>query len=121
MSHTTIGYEEVCQISKKEKLPGATIIDVRNPGEYGSGHIPGAHNIPHTEISAALQLNDDEFEKKYNFKRPQKNDQDHPVVLYCLAGKRCLMAADAMQSLGYSSGVLVYENSWNEYSKKSGL
>lgn len=38
------------------RLDDYTIIDVRTPGEYASGHLPGAHNIPldhlHTALSA---------------------------------------------------------------------
>ena len=28
------------------RLHELTVIDVRTPGEYASGHLPGAHNIP---------------------------------------------------------------------------
>ncbi|MFI7317059.1 rhodanese-like domain-containing protein [Streptomyces venezuelae] len=35
-------------------LDDYTIIDVRTPGEYASGHLPGAHNIPLDHLHAAL-------------------------------------------------------------------
>lgn len=28
------------------------VLDVRTPGGYASGHVPGARNIPHTELGA---------------------------------------------------------------------
>ncbi|MFJ9615138.1 rhodanese-like domain-containing protein [Streptomyces noursei] len=31
-----------------------TVIDVRTPGEYAAGHLPGAHNIPLDHLDAAL-------------------------------------------------------------------
>ena len=36
------------------RLNSATVIDVRTPGEYGSGHIPGAFNIPLDRLDEAL-------------------------------------------------------------------
>lgn len=36
------------------RIEDYTIIDVRTPGEYASGHLPGAHNIPLDQLPAAL-------------------------------------------------------------------
>ncbi|WP_030232144.1 rhodanese-like domain-containing protein [Streptomyces sp. NRRL S-455] len=36
------------------RLHELTIIDVRTPGEYASGHLPGAHNIPLDHLDSAL-------------------------------------------------------------------
>ncbi|GAA1916398.1 rhodanese-like domain-containing protein [Streptomyces durmitorensis] len=36
------------------RLDRYTVIDVRTPGEYASGHIPGAHNIPVDHLHTAL-------------------------------------------------------------------
>ncbi|RMF65293.1 MAG: rhodanese-like domain-containing protein, partial [Bacteroidetes bacterium] len=30
------------------------VLDVRTPEEYAEGHVPGALNIPHTEVAARL-------------------------------------------------------------------
>lgn len=35
-------------------LDDHTVIDVRTPGEYASGHLPGAHNIPLGHLHTAL-------------------------------------------------------------------
>ncbi|MFE6177268.1 rhodanese-like domain-containing protein [Streptomyces sp. NPDC056464] len=35
-------------------LPGLTVIDVRTPGEYAAGHLPGALNIPLHQLDRAL-------------------------------------------------------------------
>ncbi|MCH6160094.1 rhodanese-like domain-containing protein [Streptomyces marispadix] len=36
------------------RLESSTVIDVRTPGEYGAGHIPGAFNIPLDRLDEAL-------------------------------------------------------------------
>ncbi|MGX1881599.1 rhodanese-like domain-containing protein [Streptomyces sp. NPDC055287] len=38
----------------RARLHELTVIDVRTPGEYASGHLPGAHNIPLDHLAAAL-------------------------------------------------------------------
>ncbi|WP_069884237.1 rhodanese-like domain-containing protein [Streptomyces luteocolor] len=37
-----------------ERLSTYTVIDVRTPGEYAGGHVPGAYNIPLDHLPAAL-------------------------------------------------------------------
>ncbi|MFJ9854423.1 rhodanese-like domain-containing protein [Streptomyces sp. NPDC101150] len=37
-----------------EHLSAYTVIDVRTPGEFAAGHLPGAHNIPLDHLGAAL-------------------------------------------------------------------
>ncbi|XP_064108690.1 rhodanese domain-containing protein CG4456-like isoform X1 [Macrobrachium nipponense] len=50
------------------------IIDVRSPGELEyQGHIPGAHNIPLSELDEAMALEDEEFTEKYGFEKPKKD------------------------------------------------
>lgn len=36
------------------RLDSYTVIDVRTPGEYAAGHLPGAHNIPLDHLATAL-------------------------------------------------------------------
>jgi len=36
------------------RLGELTVVDVRTPGEYASGHLPGAHNIPLGRLDEAL-------------------------------------------------------------------
>jgi rhodanese-related sulfurtransferase len=63
------------------------ILDVRTPREYNSGHIPGAINIGHKEISARL----DEL-KPY---------MDKDVVVYCELGVRARMAQTTLTKAGF--------------------
>lgn len=63
----------------KEKIDaGAQIIDVRTPGEYAGGHVPGAINIPHMSI-----LN-----------QKDKLATDRPLVFICQVGSRSALAAE---------------------------
>jgi len=38
----------------RPRLDGLTVVDVRTPGEYGSGHIPGVLNVPLDRLDDAL-------------------------------------------------------------------
>jgi len=59
-----------------------TVIDVRPPEEYAAGHVPGATNIPLSELEKHL----DEFHP------------DQEIVAYC-RGPHCVLAFDAVARL----------------------
>jgi rhodanese-related sulfurtransferase/DNA-binding transcriptional ArsR family regulator len=59
-----------------------TVIDVRPVEEYASGHIPGAANIPLSELEKHL----DQF------------DPEQEIVAYC-RGPHCVLAFDAVAKL----------------------
>lgn len=62
------------------------IIDVRQPGEYMSGHIPGAKLIPLNELPS----------------RFQEIDKNTKSVIVCHSGGRSSMACEFLQGQGYS-------------------
>lgn len=68
---------------------GALLIDVRSNEEYESGHLPGAINIPHTEISSHLSLIGD--------------NKNREIVLYCRSGRRSGLALEELTKLGYKN------------------
>ncbi|MEV4340366.1 rhodanese-like domain-containing protein [Streptomyces sp. NPDC049590] len=49
MASTTLTVDQA-----NARLHELTVIDVRTPGEYASGHLPGAHNVPLDRLDAAL-------------------------------------------------------------------
>ncbi len=63
------------------------LIDVRDPDEYREGFIEGAVGISRGFLEFKVQ---DAFP-----------DPETPIVLYCLSGLRSLLAARALQELGY--------------------
>lgn len=68
---------------------GALLIDVRSPGEFNSGHLPSAINLPLDEIAAAL---------------PRRvKDKNQVLLLHCLSGRRSGMAKSRLKSLGYTN------------------
>jgi rhodanese-related sulfurtransferase len=66
---------------------GATLIDVRSPGEYASGHIDGARNIPVGEIGNRAS---------------EVGAKDAPVVVYCRSGMRSSQAKSALEAAGFT-------------------
>ena len=67
----------------------ALVLDVRDPGEFGTGHILGAKNLPMSRIGAAGS--------EIAAKR-----KDKPVIVYCDNGNRSAKAAAALRSQGFS-------------------
>ncbi len=71
--------EELIQRAKEGSV---TVLDVRPPVEYAAGHLPGAVNIPLTELKKHLgELN-----------------PEHEIVAYC-RGPYCVLAFEAVKQL----------------------
>ncbi len=66
---------------------GALVVDVRNPGEFNTGHVPGAVNVP---------LGDLRTEAPKQFP-----DRDRILLLHCLSGARSGIAKGQLKALGY--------------------
>ena len=66
---------------------GATLVDVRSPGEFAGGHLPGARNIPVGDLSA---------------RAADRIPKDRPVVVYCASGVRSARAASILKAAGYA-------------------
>jgi len=64
-------------------------IDVRSPGEYATGHLDSAVNIPHREIADRIA----------------EVTQDHAaeIHLYCASGGRAELARKALMDMGYTN------------------
>lgn len=77
-------------IDKKEK---AIILDVRDPGEYAAGHLPGAINISR----GTLEFN-------VFGKIP---DQNAKIYVYCKTAGRSTLATKTLNDLGYKNAVLM--------------
>ncbi len=64
------------------------VLDVRSPREYSSGHIPGAANINHTELSNHLEK--------------LRGYENKDVVVYCERGVRAQKAQKILKTAGFS-------------------
>jgi hydroxyacylglutathione hydrolase len=68
---------------------GAMLLDVREPGEYTEGHIPGAENLPQAELATRLGELPDEG----------------TIYLVCATGGRSLQATRFLRQRGYEQVV----------------
>lgn len=64
------------------------IVDVRAPGEFSSGHLPGAKNLPLPELERR-------FEREL--------DPSQPTAVVCAGGYRSAAAASILQRHGFQS------------------
>ncbi|MCY0892883.1 MAG: rhodanese-like domain-containing protein [Acidibacillus sp.] len=77
-------------IDVKERLKenkNLQIIDVREPYEYNSGHIPGAISIPLGQLQ----------------ERHSEIDKNSEAVIVCLSGGRSSSACNFLQSAGFKN------------------
>jgi len=65
----------------------ALVLDVREPGEYASGHVLGAKNLP----LARLVADPAELAKR----------KDRPVIVYCDGGERSGKAVSLLKREGF--------------------
>ncbi|QTH40973.1 rhodanese-like domain-containing protein [Cohnella sp. LGH] len=70
------------RFAKGEKL---NIIDVREPEEWESGHIPNAKHLPLGSIG----------------ERQGELDRSQPYVVVCRSGNRSGLACELLEELGY--------------------
>lgn len=75
-----------------KQTPTVQLLDVRTPGEFGGGHLPGAKNLDVRDAAFAQNL--------------ASLDKKKPVYVYCLSGGRSTGAAKLMREQGFTS---VYE------------
>jgi len=66
--------------------PELLVLDVRSPEEYAAGHVPGAVNVPYDQVAQRLA----------------EIPKDKDVVLYCRSGRRTGIAAEVLESNGYT-------------------
>jgi rhodanese-related sulfurtransferase len=64
------------------------ILDVRSPAEFAAGHVPGAVNVPFSQVAERIDR--------------VRGAGAGAVVVYCGHGPRAWMAARALRRLGYT-------------------
>jgi len=84
------GYYTIATIEELKSVIDTSqplLIDVREPSEYQSGHIPNAISIPLRTLTQNLD----------------QIPSDHPVIMYCSSGYRSAMGVMTSQLLGYEN------------------
>jgi len=66
---------------------GAIVVDVREPGEYVGGHVPGATLVPMGQVRSHLL----------------RLPKDKPVYLICASGNRSLAMTNVLVRAGYDA------------------
>ncbi|MCK7459978.1 rhodanese-like domain-containing protein [Idiomarina aminovorans] len=97
---------------QKAMEQGARVIDVREPAEYGQGHIREAVNMPRGVLE--MQLNQHPDVAGYD--NALERIADKPLYLICRTGGRSALAAESLQRMGFDN---VYSvdggmSSWQE-------
>lgn len=92
------GYLSIGDVTAMQEAmdAGAFVLDVRTGPEYAEGHIPGAYNIPLTELAA----------------RVEEIPTDQNVVVYCKSGHRAALADGVLNMLGLNN-VRAFPSSYN--------
>lgn len=67
--------------------PDTLVVDVREPGEYVSGHIPGALSMPLSQVAA----------------RRDELPRDRTVYVVCASGNRSKVGADLIAYAGFDA------------------
>ena len=83
----SVGAAEATRLINRED---ALVVDVRDPGDYGAGHILGAKSVPLGRIEAS-DVPGDVMKRK-----------DKPVILYCERGDRADKGAAALRKQGFT-------------------
>lgn len=72
---------------KTQDLSSYIIIDVRSKGEFYSGHLKNAINIPYDKISEMIS-------------KHVKNKNEN-ILVYCRSGRRSDIAKKKLEKIGY--------------------
>jgi rhodanese-related sulfurtransferase len=64
------------------------VLDVRSPGEFAAGHVPGAVNVPFTSVLAGSH--------------DVRAEKSQVLVVYCGHGPRAWLAGEALRWRGYA-------------------
>ncbi|MCI5166269.1 MAG: rhodanese-like domain-containing protein [Candidatus Electrothrix sp. GM3_4] len=91
-----ISREEFHQLFEKKDYD--LIVDVREPAEYASGHLPGAINIPRGLL---------EFRIWSEIGFPLNTIENKRIFLYCKVGGRAILATESLTELGLAHSVAV--------------
>lgn len=83
---TSIDASQAKKLVTEEGADNVTFLDVRQPNEYKTSHIPGSYLVPLTELD----------------KRLGELDPKKPVVVYCAIGGRSRVAAQMMAGKGFT-------------------
>ena len=86
-------------VERQAANPDLLVLDVREPYEFDAMHIPGSLNVPRGILESACEWDYEETVPELVRAR------DREIVIVCRSGNRSILAAHAMQVLGYQNVV----------------
>lgn len=72
-------------IEEYRNTADAILLDVREPDEFAKGHIPGAVNLPLSQIQSCSY------------------SASAPIFVYCHSGARSMKAAGVLKNMGFEN------------------
>ncbi len=108
------GIAELMPWDLEERLqenPDLLVLDVREPYEYDSMHIPGSMAVPRGILETACEWNYEETVPELVQARKRE------IVVVCRSGYRSVLAAKVMQEMGYENvaSLKTGVRGWNDY------
>lgn len=96
---------------RMDENPDLLIVDVREPDEYVAMRIPGSLNVPRGILESACEWDYEETVAELVQGRGRE------IVVVCRSGYRSVLAAHAMQVLGYENVVSLQTGlrGWKDY------
>jgi len=92
------------------------IVDARTEDEFAAGRIPGAINIPLSEVEFAFSMPEEKFMKSFGISKPGLADL---FITSCKVGGRAAKMRDKLIQMGYT-GVQAYGGSFAEWERMGG-
>jgi rhodanese-related sulfurtransferase len=83
------------QVAAELTQGSVTLVDLREPAEWQAGMVAGAIHVPRGLLEFAADPTSPAH-------RPEL-DPHQRVILYCASGGRSALAADTLQTLGYTN------------------
>jgi phage shock protein E len=88
-SRSTVTQAQLTSLKAAPSSPKYTLLDVRSTEEYQAGHISGAVNVSHSELSDKLSF--------------LTQDKSEMIVVYCRSGRRAGIAEQILKDNGYTN------------------
>lgn len=113
---------QMVELKSKLNTPKTTIVDVRSPGEFdgtderSEGHIPGAINLPHSELLDSLNKikHPEELYMILNKKQINKGNE---IIVYCNTSTRAGLVFLILSKIVNYPNVRVYDGAYEEWSQ----
>lgn len=86
---STVTQTQLISLQAAPSAPKFTLLDVRSSEEYQSGHINGAVNFSHSQLTDNLSF--------------LTQDKDEMIVVYCRSGRRAGIAEQILKDNGYTN------------------